>query len=486
MISGDSLTNLSGSSPTLTNNNGADKVDEDVVSLFEGIDWSRVNLEELRRDWSQELAQIEQANVKALTEVAEKSQSLLPSLQRAIGELGQVEGVLSEYAGRLRMMGTEIQQIEIINQGLGQQTKNQQVLLEELDNLIDEIDLDDQTIADLKLSLESPGHVTRVEEAALRVHQAATHRFDHGMGRMRAVEERQAQLQKQLTELVVKVGNYLEGRLREAILTKTRRPEQSQASLVEFLGAYSGLIRILALQPGQLQSLKESFGKAMGTGPAEEYREWLEALRARKRNLQSPDPYLFRPSVAASSQLVASKRAFSLIRLGDTVPEDLKPNEGLTGGQLLQMGLLMLVRLCNGLSTCVEEDFEGDAGLLKGLIERYTGSLSKFVDSLVQSDLALSMEMLAVVDEREPAIPPTLLEFWLSLRKRLSEFARAFLQEQVLAINEFKLSTKKRTGVLPFIPLLPSFIRHHEALVDGLAETCNTRQVEMLYSFIRF
>lgn len=65
-----------------------------------------------------------------------QSEKVLPYLQKAIDEVGNVEGLLEDYCERLKVMGHEIQQIEQINRALKCQTSNQRKLLEEVDEII--------------------------------------------------------------------------------------------------------------------------------------------------------------------------------------------------------------------------------------------------------------------------------------------------------------------------------------------------------------
>lgn len=107
-----------------------------LKELFADIDWINVNLGELAEGWHQELVEIEEENIRSLMEIGNKSQAVLPPLQKAIDELSTVEGLLGEYCGKLQVMGAEIKQIEELNRGLTVQTANQQRLLEVLDDLL--------------------------------------------------------------------------------------------------------------------------------------------------------------------------------------------------------------------------------------------------------------------------------------------------------------------------------------------------------------
>lgn len=107
-----------------------------LSDLFGEIDWSTVNLGELAERWRQELAEIEEENVRTLMDITNKSQAVLPVLVKAIDEVGAVDELLADYCQRLQVMGAEIQQIEQLNRGLNLQTANQQTLLRELDSLL--------------------------------------------------------------------------------------------------------------------------------------------------------------------------------------------------------------------------------------------------------------------------------------------------------------------------------------------------------------
>lgn len=71
-----------------------------------------------------------------MIESAGKSEQVLPSLKKALEEVGAVDFLLADYCARLQLMGDEIRQIEQLNRGLNIQTSNQQRLLAELDSIL--------------------------------------------------------------------------------------------------------------------------------------------------------------------------------------------------------------------------------------------------------------------------------------------------------------------------------------------------------------
>lgn len=81
-----------------------------------------------------------------------------------------------------------------------------------------------------------------------------------------------------------------------------------------------------------------------------------------------------------------------------------------------------------------------------------------------------SMELLMALDHRLPSLQddlPVLAKILLSLKRRIIVSAEAFISDQVMAIDAMKFSARKRSGVLPFVSLFPSFIHRMEAALGG-------------------
>lgn len=155
-----------------------------------------------------------QENVRALIESAGKSELVLPSLRKALEEVGTVDALLAEYCARLQLMGDEIRQIEQLNRGLNIQTANQQRLLAELDSILVRLHLFYLDLAPLtcprcnpafqarisvaesqirvlcEAPLTDPGRIDEMLVALGTLHTAMQGKFEDGLGSLAAVVER--------------------------------------------------------------------------------------------------------------------------------------------------------------------------------------------------------------------------------------------------------------------------------------------------------
>lgn len=135
---------------------------------------------------------------------------MLPALKRAMEEVKSVEDLLSEYCGRLQVMGREIQQIDQLNRGLNVQTANQQRLLLELSNLIERISLSEEELLVLEqATFTDVAKLGVVEAAASRLLGKTSMKFEDGLGSMVAVRERMEFYAGVQRRFVERLSNYL-------------------------------------------------------------------------------------------------------------------------------------------------------------------------------------------------------------------------------------------------------------------------------------
>jgi hypothetical protein len=139
---------------------------EDVITrpLFDNVDWDRVDIIQMEADLEGELSRIEAENVAALVDSGSRVDHFLPTLRHAEGEVGALETLLSDYMGRLSVMGSEIHEIEKVNRSLTQRQLNQQRLLDTLNDLFASVNLSQMHVQTLEAFCDHNGmfdHVYR-------------------------------------------------------------------------------------------------------------------------------------------------------------------------------------------------------------------------------------------------------------------------------------------------------------------------------------
>jgi hypothetical protein len=495
-----------------------------LQELFGDIDWTQVNLGELEQQWRTELANIEQDNVKALMDSANRSQQVLPALLKAIEEVGAVEGLLVDYCQRLQLMGVEIQQIEELNRGLNIQTGNQQVLLCELDQILGMVNLPDDIVVSVeRMPLGVPANAQKIADAARAIHKLLSTKFEDGLGNIMAVSERMEFYSNTLRRFVDKLASFFISAFagyRDKFLTqKGSRKVIKLTGLDElepFLVAYAPLISGLREMDGrkhtEIAAAYQSDMSAMYRKEATDLVETMKSNRLIKKNADEK-PYLF-VSLGASttdkiSMAAVGERIISIGQQKVTIPTDrdlvtiqpfdvdnfpeLESNEHLSADQLfhyliLSIALVMATQqdICATIFYGIQDEEIADERLLRLVDSMLMASfaptgeiLSQLVEYITKNDNSTAIEMLVVLDVRIPQLIselPVFAKTLQNIKRRLLTVAENFVADQVAIIDASKFTARKRAGVFPFVSLFPTFIKKMESVV-GVAPGGAAREI---------
>ncbi|KAE9408272.1 hypothetical protein BT96DRAFT_914199 [Gymnopus androsaceus JB14] len=120
-----------------------------------------------------ELMALEKANIHSFLESDDRIALVLQYMDGAIAELDNIGTLVSSYKIHLNAVSDDISYIQSQNRGLQVQTQNQRALLAELENLLQTVQVDTETLLVLTQgSLEKPEKIADLEEAASHLYRA--------------------------------------------------------------------------------------------------------------------------------------------------------------------------------------------------------------------------------------------------------------------------------------------------------------------------
>jgi hypothetical protein len=154
-----------------------------VEEMLEGYEWAsddvigrktaRGTADLIEARLLDELMALEKANIHSFLESDDRINIVVKYLDEAIGQLDNMDSLVSSYKIHLNAVGDDISYIQSQNRGLQVQTQNQQALLKELQNLLQTVHVDREALMSLtQESLEKPSSIQRLEDAATELYKA--------------------------------------------------------------------------------------------------------------------------------------------------------------------------------------------------------------------------------------------------------------------------------------------------------------------------
>ncbi|KAJ6509372.1 exocyst complex component Sec3-domain-containing protein [Mycena vitilis] len=120
-----------------------------------------------------ELLALDKANIHSFLESDDLIDVVLKYMDEAVLELDNMDSLVSSYKIHLNAVGDDISYIQSQNRGLQVQTQNQRALLGELENLLQTVQVDKETLTTLmQASLEHSTGIQTLEEAATELYKA--------------------------------------------------------------------------------------------------------------------------------------------------------------------------------------------------------------------------------------------------------------------------------------------------------------------------
>ncbi|KAI9595869.1 exocyst complex component Sec3-domain-containing protein [Syncephalis fuscata] len=449
-----------------------------------------------------DLAHSEAENVRAILEADRQVDAVITQLESAIRELDSIEAWSETFKGQLKVIGEDVQLIQSQNKAMHVQTRNQKSLLREVDELLAALSIPEKSLSTLREeSMSTDQGIVKVEEAAARLLRRLNNKFDEGLRDMYVVNERIEYFHLHANNFVVRMVDFLK-------ITFTFQADRcvseyaksgvvasfmlnGHRTLEESLSRYRGLMLwIKEVDPRRHNELLDLYAQAVAVAYKEEIKELLAfglgVLTPKKQPTEDTE-HLFTSttksghgstpsnslrkydlalakSVQSIISAVVREQNFvtDLFHLGTsygympwvrgghkTVGKLDRPREQTTDIKLKKrmMGLM-------------DDTFKGLLVDLMGDIEQIAR-----ISSISLVALLATVEDLTVqLDNSNQQYAILMLT---NMQKRLTNLFDNFIDEQIRAIEETKVTTKKRSGILPFIRIFPNFVKRMENALEG-------------------
>ncbi|KAG8712989.1 hypothetical protein FRC11_013627, partial [Ceratobasidium sp. 423] len=432
-----------------------------------------------------------------------------------------MDGMISSYKVHLNAVGDDISYIQSQNRGLQVQTQNQKALLNEIEQLLQTVHVDrDSLLVLTQESLESQRGIQRLEDAAAQLYRALLAGRDRDMS---ATIERLAEYKTYNQQFCIRILEFLGimfGYQSEQLLDYAEKTKQTHTqpalhphtSMEKYLSKYSGLMLYLR------EMDENRYSKVCATyfsTASDLHNKEIRALFMKHIELVQRAPEEDgENSFAPPPQQSAVSRAGGTVRRAGTVvsrsPMDKKNAQKIVEGDMpgyeafdhaLSQILVQIhaedafisrflhttdstlsyadyMNLDNYFKRQASRGFDlSDATLklVRGAMDLIFGFLPQeiksWVEGLSKRDslqlvgvIAVLQRYIAEAQERNDTFVDRLLGKPL---QRLNGLYQRQVEEQLQAIEQTKLTTKKRKGVAHFIRYFPTFVGRIEPQLVG-------------------
>ncbi|KAG8715818.1 hypothetical protein FRC08_010143 [Ceratobasidium sp. 394] len=514
-----------------------------VEDMLEGFEWqlrtgsaSGGAADQIEARLKDELLALEKANIHSFVESDDRLALVLKFIDDALGELNEMDSMISSYKVHLNAVGDDISYIQSQNRGLQVQNQNQRALLNEIEQLLQTVHVDRDALLTLtQESLESPRGIQRLEEASAELYRALLAGRDRDMAatieRLAEYKTHNQQLCTRLLEFLTIMFGYQSDSLLEAAeksrQSRTQPTVPSHKPMEEYLGKYCGLMLYLReMDEGRYSKVCASYFSTASELHSKEVRGlFMKYLELVQRSSDEEGENTF----AQQSQGTISRASGTVRRAGTLAgrsPVDKKNPKAMDGEM---PGFEAFDRALTQILTQIyaEEAFVADflhtsdssltfadymnldsyfkrqaargldlsdatIKIVRGAMDLIFGFLPAevkgWVEGVSKRDSLQLVGIIAVLQrrildaqERNNMFVERLLTKPL---QRLNAQYQQQVNEQLQAIEQTKLTTKKRKGVAHFIRYFPIYVGRIEAQLVSTSGLEIRRTVDTSYERI--
>ncbi|GJJ15524.1 hypothetical protein Clacol_009802 [Clathrus columnatus] len=498
-----------------------------VEEMLEGYEWvndttslsgtkrKRTAADQIEARLQDELVALEKATIYAFLEEDDRVGLVLKYIDDALRELDSMDTMVSSYKIHLNAVSEDISYIQSQNRGLQVQTQNQKNLLEELEKLLETANVDPTTLLILtQESLEKQSGIDKLERAAADLYKALLSGRDSEMA-MAMTVERSGEYKTYNNQFCKRLHDYFEimfGVQSDRTLNnKGRSPNELRRhkELEEYLGRYCGLMLYLKeMSDDWYSKVCASYFSAASALHNQEIKAYLlfYASLVKKATDEEQEMSFSPPVTRGADQL---RRVKSVRTPLDSRTRDRDKRTG-ERTELRSPEALDIILKQIGTQIQFEEQFIADflhindatltyadymslesffrrqatrnkslsvstAKLIRGAMDLIFGSLAGEIKSWI--DIALTkdnVQVIGMLATLEAAIKDSEERgnaFWAKVlqrqQQRLKGLYDRHIDEQVRAIEQTKLTTKKRKGVAQFIKYFPTYASRIENQLIG-------------------
>ncbi|KAJ7932567.1 exocyst complex component sec3 subunit [Mycena leptocephala] len=471
-----------------------------------------------------ELLALEKANIHSFLESDDLIDVVMKYMDEAISELDNMDSLVSSYKIHLNAVGDDISYIQSQNRGLQVQTQNQRALLAELENLLQTVQVDKEALATLtQESLEKSAGIQRLEEAATELYKALQAGQDTDMAatmeRLQEYRTHNAQFCKRIFDFLSIMFTAQSQMLLGNTDGLTKAESRGRPSMVphqdieQYLGRYAGLMLYLkemdekvyaklcaayfsaasALHNTQIKALLSAYinfvrkaaeeDQDQGFGPTSAvgaYSKGATGMRRAGTLMRSPLDARNKDKDKTSDATLRASEVFILI-LEQISPLIYREDEFLADFLQINDAALTFADYMNldnyfrrqasrsvGLSQPTMKLVRGAMDLIFGFLPE---ELKTWLDNALAKDNMQVVGLLACIErftaEADERGNMFLLNALGKQHMRLKGLFDRHINEQIKGVEQTKLNSKKRKGVVHFVKHFPIYIGLVESQLIG-------------------
>lgn len=512
-----------------------------VEEMLEGYEWasgsvlgagsgrSKGAADQIEARLLDELLALERANIHSFLETDDRITTVLQYINDAIEELNTMDSQVMSYKVQLNAVSEDIAYIQSQNRGLQVQTQNQRLLLTELEKLLQTAHVDTDVLYVLtQVSLESG--IEQLEDAAAELYKALQAGRDTDMA---ATMERLDEYRTHNSQFCTRLLDFLPIMFKfqaDKVLTDNSKgraksslsiPAHSQ--MHRYLLRYSRLLHyVKEMDEPKYAKICEAYFQEASDLHSKEIKDLLlTAIGLVKKVDDDEASFTHNPNPGPS-------RAETIRRVGHMVrsPLERKEKESKPGvdGEMRASEAFEIVLEQIAPQIRLEQDFISDflhindagvsfadvmnldsyfrrqaargAGLSPSTVKIVRGALDTifsflrdevqyWIDGALQRDALQIVGILASLDKWTTDADSADYFFSRMLQQKIQQRLRGQFDrqvaDQVKAIEQTKLTAKKRTGVAQFIKFFPVFVLRIETQLAGADAYEIRRMVDAAY-----
>ncbi|QRW06016.1 Exocyst complex component Sec3 [Ceratobasidium sp. AG-Ba] len=494
-----------------------------VEDMLEGFEWqlrtgsaSGGAADQIEARLKDELMALEKANIHSFVESDDRLALVLKFIDDALGELNDMDSMIQSYKVHLNAVGDDISYIQGQNRGLQVQNQNQRALLNEIEQLLQTVHVDREALLILtQESLEGQRGIQKLEEAAAELYRALLAGRDRDMAatieRLAEYKTHNQQFCTRLLEfLTIMFGYQSDGLIEAAEKSRQSRTQPTIAShkpMEDYLGKYCGLMLYLReMDEGRYSKVCALYFSTASELHGKEVRglfmKYLELVQ-RAPEEEEENTFAQQPQGTISRASGTVRRAGTMVgRSPIEKKKGPKPVDGeMPGFEAFDRVMTQVLNQIHAEETFISDflhtsdssltfaDYmnldsyfkrqaaralglsDATIKLVRGAMDLIFGFLplevKSWVEGVSKRDSLQLVGIIAVLQRRiqEAQAQNQIFADRLLMKslQRLNVQHQRQIDEQLHAIEQTKLTTKKRKGVAHFIRYFPTYVGRIEA-----------------------
>lgn len=473
-----------------------------------------------------ELAALEAANIHAIVESDERVSELMARLDHGIAQCDDMSNLLTIYEFELASVSDHIKNIEGQSQGLQVQTANQKALIAEIDNVLTNITISDSDLDVLKGrggNLDSDEGVQAIERSLVNLYRALVSMKDETIDgqSMSAMKVKRKDYEQSSGAFLARLAQFLQIKYQAVLVSKQESSSKGPSRVLP--GHEEGFMSLFVYSSFMLYAQRidpKSHSDYMRRYAAASKSSWREIIVnfatnwkafTRKSSVEENEMMftaakdLQSTSTARSATIKRTNTIAKQIRSVGRSSADPRVDDGkLPGSEVFKIILDNLALVIANEQNFLVSFFHLASSQAVDLPDYVASKPMLFISSLdehrqtepnrvytkerfllmesifgwIYSELVNLVEALIALDpmqvvgilksveivstEWSDSDQEFLLRTLQKLNDRLLAIFKRFIADQVKAIQDIKVTSKKRGGIIPVFEIFPDFLERLE------------------------